>query len=146
MRFIAAFLLALLCLSACSRHPAPPVGRWEGTYAASDTMIAARLEIDAKGNIYVSAPDAENFSADADAQAAIRKGLTQTLATGWSDVQPHTFEFDGSVFRKPGGVAPQIEWNAGDNTMTLVVYLGMRDGIRVPLRPVKEFSADPWPG
>ncbi|HEX3672960.1 MAG TPA: hypothetical protein VHU87_01680 [Rhizomicrobium sp.] len=145
MRPFAALLLMALCLTGCSHHSPPPAGRWEGTYEASDTMIAARLEIDAKANIYVSAPDAENFSPDADARAAIRKSLAQGLAAGWGDVQPRNFEFDGKVFRKPGGVAPQIEWDPGSNAMTLVVYLGMRDGIRVPLHPVKEFSDDPWP-
>ncbi|MGH6870158.1 MAG: hypothetical protein ACREHE_01520 [Rhizomicrobium sp.] len=146
MRQIAALFFVVLCLAACSRHSQPPAGRWEGAYESGDTMIAARLEIDAKGNIFVSAPDAENISGGEDARAAIRARLAQGLAAGWGDVQPKNFEFDGSTFRKPGGVAPQIEWNAQANTMTLIVYLGMRDGIRVPLRPVKTFSDDPWSG
>jgi hypothetical protein len=145
MRIFAALLLTVLCLAGCSRHAQPPVGRWEGTFESNDTMIAARLEIDAKGDIFVSAPDAENFGDAPDARAAIRKNLAQGLAAGWSDVQPRVFDFDGKVFRKPGGVAPQLEWDPDSKGMTLVVYLGMRDGIRVPLHPVKEFSDDAWP-
>jgi hypothetical protein len=149
MRGLAAILVTALCLVAaagCSRHAQPPVGRWEGTYDAAGTMIAARLEIDAKGNIFVSAPDAENFTDTPDARAAIRTNLAQGLAAGWGDVQPRIFEFDGKTFRKPGGVAPQMEWDSSSNAMTLIVYLGMRSGIRVPLHPVKNFSEDPWPG
>lgn len=147
MRVFAAILVSVLCLTAaaCSRHNQPPPGRWEGTYETGDTMIAARLEIDAKGNVFVSAPDAENFTDTPDARAAIRRNLAQGLAAGWSDVQPRTFDFDGTTFRKPGGVAPQITWDKSSNGMTLVVYLGMRNGISIPLRPVKDFSDDPWP-
>lgn len=148
MRVFAAIFAAALCLAAaaCSHHAQPPPGRWEGTYESSDTMIAARLEIDGKGRIFVSAPDAENFTDTPDAHAAIRSNLAQGLAAGWGDVQPKDFEFDGATFRKPGGVAPQIEWDKSANAMTLVVYLGMRDGIRVKLRAVKDFSDNPWPG
>jgi hypothetical protein len=147
MRPVAAALIALISLlpAACSRHNQPPPGRWEGTYEAGDVMIAARLEIDGKGNIFVSAPDAENIQGDDAARAAIRKNLAAGLAAGWGDVQPRNFEFDGKTFRKPGGVAPQIEWDSSSNNMVLIVYLGMRDGLRVPLRPVKDFSDDPWP-
>ncbi|HXL99017.1 MAG TPA: hypothetical protein VN932_03735 [Rhizomicrobium sp.] len=148
MRFAALAFIWTVCLAAafgCSGHGTPPTGRWEGTYESSDTMIAARLEIDAKGQIFVSAPDAENFSDSPDARAAIRKNLAQGLASAWSEVQPRTFDFDGKVFRKPGGVAPQLEWDPDSKTMTLVVYLGLRSGLRVPLHAVKDFSDDPWP-
>jgi hypothetical protein len=148
MRSLTALLITLVCLvtAGCSRHNQPPPGRWEGTYQAGDVMIAARLEIDGKGNVYVSAPDAENIQGDDAARAAIAKNLAAGLASGWGDVQPRVFEFDGKTFRKPGGVAPQLEWDPSSNAMVLIVYLGMRDGLRVPLRPVKEFSDDPWPG
>jgi len=148
MRFIAAAIVSIIsfaALTGCSHHAAPPAGRWEGTFESNDTMIAARLEIDAKGQIFVSAPDAENFGDSAEARAAIRQSLAQTLANGWGDVQPRTFDFDGTVFRKPGGVAPQMEWSPDAKSMTLVVYLGMRDAIRIPLRTVKDFSDNPWP-
>jgi hypothetical protein len=146
MRPIAAVLITFICLisTGCSRHTPPP-GRWEGTYEAGDVMIAARLEIDGKSHVYVSAPDAENIQGDDAARAAIRKSLAAGLASGWGDVQPRDFEFDGKIFRKPGGVAPQLEWDPSTNAMVLIVYLGMRDGLRVPLRPVREFSDDPWP-
>jgi hypothetical protein len=148
MRLSAIVFVCAACLavaSGCSSHGAPPTGRWEGSYESSDTMIAARLEIDAKGEVFVSAPDAENFGDSPDARAAIRKNLAQGLASAWGDVQPRTFDFDGKVFRKPGGVAPQMEWDPDSKTMMLIVYLGMRSGLRVPLRPVKDFSDDPWP-
>ena len=147
VRFIAAIVsvISLAVLSGCSHHAVPPTGRWQGTYASPDTMIAARLEIDAKGQIFVSAPDAENFGDSDEARAAIRASLAQTLSNGWGDVQPRAFDFDGKIFRKPGGVAPQMEWNPDTRSMTLVVYLGMRNAIRVPLRAVKDFSDNPWP-
>jgi hypothetical protein len=147
MRIIAAAIVSVICLAAmsgCSHQVAPPAGRWEGVFESNDTMIAARLEIDAKGQIFVSAPDAENFGDSAEARAAIRQSLAQTVANGWGDVQPHVFDFDGKVFRKPGGVAPQMEWNPDKKSMTLVVYLGMRSAIRIPLRMVKNFSDNPW--
>jgi hypothetical protein len=148
MRFVAGAIVSVVSLAAmsgCSHQGTPPVGRWEGTFESNDTMIAARLEIDAKGQIFVSAPDAENFCDSAEARAAIRQSLAQTLSTGWGDVQPRTFDFDGNVFRNPGGVAPQMEWSPDAWSMTLVVYLGMRDAIRIPLRTVKGFSDNPWP-
>jgi hypothetical protein len=147
MRFIAAAIVSVICLAAtagCSHHGAPPAGRWEGTLESSDTMIAARLQIDANGQILVSAPDAENFSDNAEGRAAIRQTLAQSLSTSWADVQPRAFDFDGTVFRKPGGVAPQMEWDPDSKAMTLVVYLGLRSAIRVPLKPVKDFSDNPW--
>ena len=148
MRMIAAAFVTALCLAAgygCSGHSNPPVGHWEGTFESNDTMIAARLEIDPKGMIFVSAPDAENFGDSADARAAIRQSLAQTLSNGWGDVRPRTFDFDGRTFRKPGGVAPQMEWDPDSKAMTLLVYLGMRDAIRIPLHAVKDFSDNPWP-
>ncbi|HTQ14191.1 MAG TPA: hypothetical protein VMH86_09975 [Rhizomicrobium sp.] len=145
MRQLATLFFAVLCVAACSSHGQPPVGRWEGTYESGDVMIAARLQIDARGSIFISAPDAENVSGGEDARAAIRARLAQGLAAGWGDVEPKPFDFNGKTFRKPGGVAPQIEWDPSSNTMTAIVYLGMRDGIRVPLHPVKDFSDNPWP-
>jgi hypothetical protein len=54
-------------------------------------------------------------------------------------------DFDGRVFRKPGGVAPQMEWNPDSKKMTVVVYLGMKT-VRIPVHVVKDFSDDPWNG
>jgi hypothetical protein len=149
MRILAAALVISLCLAgafACSRAQ-PPVGRWEGTYESGDVMIAARVEIDPRGNIYVSAPDTMNFPApSADERAAMHARLAQGLANAWGAVQPRRYDFDGSIFRKAGGIAPQMEWEERTKRMTLIVYLERRPGIRIPLRPVSEFSADPWTG
>jgi hypothetical protein len=119
-----------------------PTGRWEGTYQSADTLIAARLEIDPKGSISVSAPDAMN-TAGAE-RAVLKANLARDLAASWGRVQPRKMDFDGKVFRNPGGMAPQIEWDPDSHAMQLVIYLGTRPGIRVPLRAVKDFSADPW--
>jgi hypothetical protein len=35
-----------------------------------------------------------------------------------------------------------MEWDGSQ--MTLIVYLGKRDALRIPLRAVKDFSPDPW--
>ncbi|HEY1631338.1 MAG TPA: hypothetical protein VGF56_08480 [Rhizomicrobium sp.] len=147
MRPVAALFIVLagLLTAGCSSH-APPPGRWEGTTDQGDVIIAARMEITGKGDVYVSAPDAENIQGDEAARAAIRKNLAAGLASGWGDVQPRKFEFDGKTFRKPGGVAPQVEWDSSSNTMTMLVYLGMRDAIPVKLHAVKDFSDDPFPG
>jgi hypothetical protein len=149
MRIIGATLIIGLCLAAgfgCSRSPLPS-GRWQGAFESADVMVVARLQIDAKGNIYLSAPDATDIGNDsAEDRIAIRKRLADGLSVAWGDAQPRQFEFDGRVFRKPGGIAPQLEWDPDAKTMTAVVYLGMRPAIRVPLRPVSDFSNDPWSG
>jgi hypothetical protein len=147
MRTSGKTLAAGLCLLAafgCSRAP-PPTGRWQGAYESRDTMVVTRLEIDSKGAIYLSAPDATGIgNASADDRAAIRRRLVDGLSVAWGEVQPRQLEFDGRVFRKPGGVAPQLEWNSDKKTMTAVVYLGLRPSIRIALHPVADFSGDPW--
>jgi hypothetical protein len=149
MRILTA-LLACFCVAAttgCSHETAPPAGRWEGTYDSGDTIVAARMEITAKGQIFVSAPNAENIGGtSSDGRTAIRQRLATGLATGWDDVTPIQLDFDGQTFRKPGGVAPQAEWDSSAHRMTLIVYLGRGDGIRIPLRAVKDFSPSPFPG
>jgi hypothetical protein len=146
MRIVVIFALGL-CIAAgvgCSRSH-PPAGRWEGTYETGDVMVSARVEIDTSGNVYVSAPDAMNFPAPSeDARAAMHARLAQGLAEAWGEVQPRHYDFDGQVFRKPGGIAPQMEWDAGAKQMTLIVYLERRPGIRIPLHAISDFSADPW--
>jgi hypothetical protein len=141
-RFFA--LTCLLALAACS-HAAPPVGRWEGISDTHDTIIAARVEINAKGDIYMSAPDAMDVGSSSDEdRAAVRQKLADGLEESWGSVVPRPMDFDGTTFRKPGGIAPQMEWDSSSNTMTLVVYLGTAPAIRIPLRPVKDFSPDPF--
>src|SRR5690242_17668717 len=128
-------------LASCS-DPQPPVGRWEGTYASDDALIVARLEI-APGAIRVSAPNA--FAAFAAMSQADRDSMQQDLAgrlaAAWPTIGPSTFSFDGKIFRKPGGVAPQMEWDPEHKQMTLVVYPGLHGTIRLPLKPVEDFSA-----
>ena len=79
-RFYSA-VLACLCLAAvagCSRHVPPPVGRWEGTYDSGSTIVAARMEVTPKEQIYVSAPNAENIgSMSAEDHAAVRQARQQ---------------------------------------------------------------------
>ena len=131
----------------CSRNVAPPVGRWEGTYDANDTIVVARMEITSKGQIFVAAPNAENIGAmSAEDHAAVRQKLADGVAAEWDSVTPHPLEFDGKDFRRPGGIAPQAEWDANSQRMTLIVYLDKGDGLRIPLRTVKEFSQNPFSG
>ncbi|HEY1613268.1 MAG TPA: hypothetical protein VGF97_06195 [Rhizomicrobium sp.] len=145
MRWLGAALFLGFCLVAdsCSPGSAPPAGRWQGAYQANDTMVLARLEIDARGGIYLSAPDATDIPASAD-RTAIRARLSDELDTEWGSVTPRQLEFDGEVFRKPGGVAPQLAWDRATRLMTAYVYLGMKPAIHVPLKPVAAFGGDPW--
>lgn len=137
-------LVVILTLAACSR-PVMPMGRWEGTFESNDVMIAARVETTPNGMVRVSAPDLVGISgASEDDRKGMREQLTSGLAEGWDSVSPRPFDFDGHEFRKPGGIAPQMIWDPGQKTMTLVVYLGTRPAIHIPLRPVGDFSDNPW--
>jgi len=141
--FIAA-LLGLSTLIACSR-PAPPSGRWQGSYESADVMVVARLEIDPHGEIFLSAPDLTGIAATpSDSRGDLRSTLVETLDSDWAGAQPRRFDFDGHTFRKPGGLAPQLEWD-GSN-MTAVIYLGLRPSIRVPLHAVASFDDNLWNG
>ncbi len=149
MRVLSAVLVAGLCLAAtlACTSAKPPVGRWEGTYESADTMIVARLEIDKGGLVFVSAPDALDVTTTDEAERElIRQRLALGLERAWSEVVPRKLDFDGTVFRKPGGVAPQMEWNPDTRQMTLVVYPGTRPSVHIKMRAVHDFSADPWPG
>ncbi|HUJ02931.1 MAG TPA: hypothetical protein VLW75_04780 [Rhizomicrobium sp.] len=147
MRFVTVLLVAGLCLAGaygCS-HPKPPEGKWEGTYESDDTMVVARLQIDSNGSILVSAPNAQDLTTmSPDDKASVRQKLAQDLANGWDSVEPRKLDFDGTTFRKQGGVAPQMEWDAANSHMTLIVYFGTNPAIRIPLHAVKEFSDNPW--
>jgi hypothetical protein len=145
MRPLLALVLGALLLASCSKTP-PPVGRWEGTYESGDTFVAARLEIAAGPQVRISAPDVTDGSATSvDDRVAMRQNMAARLAGGWGEIAPRPMDFDGSIFRKPGGIAPQIEWDAKTKAMTLYVYLGTQPVLKIPLKPVGDFSEDPWP-
>jgi len=132
-------LVAALVLAACS-HPAPPQGRWEGTYESGDVVLAARLEIEANGQVRVSAPDLLDVAPDD--RAAAREKLSADLSGGWDQVVPRKMDFDGETFRKPGGIAPQMVWTS--KQMYLVVYIGTRPSFRVLMHQVGDFSDNPF--
>jgi len=144
MRTLFALAAAAVLLASCSK-PAPPQGRWEGTYESADTLIVARMEVEADGSVRVSAPDLTDIgNQNADDREAAREHLTEGLISGWNDVTPRPFDFDGSTFRKPGGIAPQMKWDADQRQITLFVYLGTQPKIDIPLRLVPDFSENPW--
>ena len=143
---IAGLVLATgLTLVACSKQHAPPVGRWVGHYDSSAVMVVAWLEILPSGQVRVSAPDYLDPGDLADEQREVaHKRLAGQLYDDWGTVKPRDYDFDGKIFRKPGGFAPQMEWDPGTNQMKVVFYFGMQRSIRIPMTQVKEFSEDPW--
>lgn len=146
MRVLAiAFVIGCaLFASACS-EPKPPEGRWEGVYEGADTMMAARLEIGADGLVKASAPDLLNIGdANEEARMGMRQRLAAELTEAWDDTVPRKMDFDGTTFRKPGRVAPQLEWDDKHRKMTLVAYFGANPALRVGLRRVDAFSEDPF--
>jgi hypothetical protein len=137
-------LLAFLLLAACAKHT-PPQGRWEGGYDGNGVLVAARVEIGPDGLVRVSAPDITNADATKPEQLQeMRARLAADLANAWDGIKPRPFDFDGTTFRKPGGVAPQMVWDKTSNQMTLEIYIGANPALPVPLRPVDNFHDDPW--
>ena len=109
-------------------------------------LVAARVEIGADGLVKISAPDLTNAQgAKPERLAQMREQLSADLATAWDTVTPRPFDFDGTTFRKPGGVAPQMEWDKDSNQMTLELYIGANPALPIPLRPVDGFHDNPWP-
>lgn len=146
MRFAASFaglLLAVFALTACSK-PQPPVGKWEGGYDSGGDLVVARVEILPSGQVRIMAPDITNVSGPGEHRAELRARMAADLANGWSDVAPRDFDFDGKIFRKPGGVAPQMVWDKASNHLTLQLYIGTRPAMPVPLRPVDDFHDNPF--
>jgi hypothetical protein len=133
-----------VALAACSNNPRPPVGRWQGAYEDPSLVVVARLEIDSSGTVRVSAPNAiiDVTQLSKDQLADLRKRLDAGLAHSWSSVGPVPLEFDGHAFHKPGGVAPQLEWDNAGKKMILVFYSGNRASVHVPLDPVANFDSD----
>ena len=143
-RLIAVTLAGLAALAACS-SPVRPVGRWEGVYEDTGLIVAVRLEIAPSGEVRVSAPNAIT-GAEADAagldRTQLRARLLDGLARSWPRVGALPLDFDGKAFHKPGGVAPQLEWDAKAKAMTMIYYSGNRSSVRVPLTKVEEFGRD----
>ena len=145
MRRFSILLLAAVALVACSRQPAPPQGRWIGNYESPAVMVEAWLEILPGGTVRVSAPDLTDIGSPTDEERAVMHArLASQLSDDWNDVVPRKFDFDGRVFRKPGGFAPQMEWNPETRQMKVVFYFGMQRSLRIVMHPVKDFSEDPW--
>jgi len=141
---IVAVVAALgIALAACS-NPRPPIGRWQGAYEDTNLVVVARLEIDSSGVVRISAPNAivDSVQMSKEERADLRKRLDAGLARSWSSVGPLRLEFDGHVFHKPGGVAPQLEWDNAAKKMVLVFYSGNRASVHVPLDSVPDFSSD----
>jgi hypothetical protein len=147
MRRFAVLLIAGLVLAACSRTPQPPVGRWVGNFESPSVMVDAWLEILPGGAVRVCAPDLLDVGEPDDAQRALLHArLAGDLYEAWGDIAPRKYDFDGRVFRKPGGFAPQMEWDPKTREMKLVFYFGMQRSMRIVMHPVKDFSEDPWSG
>jgi hypothetical protein len=144
MRPFVAVLVTALMLASCAKTE-PPSGRWEGTYESGGTFIAARLELAPDAQARTSAPDVTDASIDNEPdRAAMRQNIADRLAGAWGEVESRPMEFDGTTFRKTGGIAPQIDWDRSSNVMNLYVYLGTLPAIRIPLHPVQDFSGNPW--
>ncbi|HVV26534.1 MAG TPA: hypothetical protein VHC40_01065 [Rhizomicrobium sp.] len=146
VRLYGVLSLLALCLpglAACSR-PAPPVGKWEGGYEGGGDLVAARVEISPDGLVRVMAPDITNAIGNRATIDEYRARLAADLANGWGEVRPRKFDFDGEVFRKPGGIAPQMIWDKATNQITLQLYIGARPALPVPLRPVAGFHDNPF--
>ena len=145
MRPLLALLLGTLWLAACTKPVPPPVGRWEGTYESGGTFIVARLELTSDGQARISAPDVTDANiASYDDRMAMRENLADRLAGGWGEVKFRPMAFDGATFRLRGGFAPQFEWNRSSNSMTLFIYFGANPALHFTMRPVSEFSDNPW--
>lgn len=139
-------IAVLLCaglIAACSGHPTPPTGRWQGAYEDARLILLVRMEIDDKGVVRVSAPNAiGEFDGMAEAdRATMRARLSREASETWKAVPTMPLTFDGKAFHKPGGVAPQFEWDADAKRMTMIYYAGNRASIRVPLETVGDFES-----
>ena len=144
MARLAVLFLLSLTLVACSK-PGPPAGRWVAHYESAGNMVDARLEIGTNGLVRVSALDLIDVQVNSDDdRIAMHAQLAADLANGWSDVTPRAMDFDGRIFRKPGGFAPQMEWDPDTKQMKLVFYFGTQHSIRIPMHTVDDFGDDPW--
>ncbi len=146
MRRIYILMLAgLVMLAACSGQDHPPDGRWIGHMDTPDVMVVAWLEFLEDGTLKVSAPDILGVGNIQESEKTrLHARLSRRLLAHWSEVEPRRMDFDGRVFRKPGGIAPQIEWDPDTRDMKLVFYFGLHKSIRIRMRQVSDFRSDPW--
>ena len=140
---ILAFAALVLMLAGCSK-PQAPVGKWEGGAETGGILVAARVEVMPNGTVKVSAPDITNAVGPRDEIVQMQARLAADLVNAWPDVQPRSFDFDGKIFRKPGGIAPQMIWDKDTGQMTLELYIGANPALPVMLRPVAGFHDSPW--
>jgi hypothetical protein len=144
MSRLATLLFVGLVLVACSK-PVIPAGRWVAHYESQGIMVDARLEIGTTGKVRVSAIDLVDAQIDSEEdRSAMHRQLATELADGWGDVTPRPMDFDGHIFRKPGGFAPQMEWDSKTKEMKLVFYFGTQRSIGIPMQAVDDFNDDPW--
>ena len=145
--FPAAVVIALCLMAGFACSTAKP-SRWgAGREPTKQTRRCWRCgcRISPNGDIFVCAPDLVNpQSLPAGDRAALHGRIADELQAAWSQTQPRRFDFDGHAFRRPGGVAPQMEWDAGTRTMTVIVYPGMHPTIRIPMHAVTDFSDNPF--
>jgi hypothetical protein len=120
------------------------VGKWEGGYEANGDIVVARVEVLPGGQVKVMAPDVTDVPNSQEEIDRFRSQLSADLANDWPQVVPRDFDFDGSVFRKPGGVAPQMEWDKSTNQMILDLFIGARPALPIPLHPVTDFHDNPF--
>jgi hypothetical protein len=140
------WVAGLALLAGCFSSSQPPVGRWIGNHEAPGILVDTRLEILPDGRVRVSAPNFLNADSDISEEQRVdmRARLADELNRTWSQVVPRKMDFDGRTFRKPGGVAPQMEWDAATRQMKVVFYFGMHKSIRIDVRQVDVFGDDPW--
>lgn len=145
MNRFAILLLAALTLAGCSKHHEPPTGRWIGHYESPTVMVVAWLEITPGGDVRVCAPDLLDIGEPTDEQKNVmRSRLANDLSDAWGQTKVRRYDFDGRVFRKQGGFAPQMEWDPLAQNMKLVFYFGMQRSIHIQMERVKDFNEEPW--
>jgi hypothetical protein len=145
MNRFAILLIAALALVGCSKQHEPPTGRWIGHYESPTVMVVSWLEILPGGDVRICAPDLLDIGQPPDDQrAAMHSRLANDLSEAWGEIKKRRYDFDGRVFRKQGGFAPQMEWDPLTQNMKVVFYFGMQRSIHIQMQRVKDFNEEPW--